>query len=147
MWGASSPAGKRLFPFITGEERVSSPDDRLSSKAEELFSLARKENPQLQWNRCLAGKARERAENMARTGSFSHRDSRTGKNPAWEMIPSCLPGRYMGENLTRGDESARILHQSLMESPGHRKNIRDRRYDQMGVGCHGNICVQFFAGG
>ena len=146
MWGASCSAAKRFIhhPFV--EERVSLSGGRLPSKAQELFYLAREENPRLHWNTCLAGKARDRAEDMAHTGNFSHRDSRTGKNPAWEMIRSCLPSRYMGENLTKGDESALILHESLMKSPSHRKNIQDHRYDQLGVGCHNDICVQLFAG-
>ncbi len=148
LWlcGASCSAQSTFLPPSPREERISRSKAAKESKARELFTWANRENPRLRWNACLAGMAHERARQMVQTGSFGHRDSRTGKNPAWEMIRSCLPSRYMGENLTRGDESAALLHETLMKSPSHRGNILDRKYDQLGVGCYGEVCVQLFAG-
>lgn len=122
-------------PGAFGEER-----------AYRLFKLAQLVNPVLRWDNCLARKARQRAKTMVETGVFSHRDPKTGKNPAWSMVADCHPCRRAAENLARSREIAEAVHCSLMESARHRENIVNPRYSLMGVGCHEDICVEFFAG-
>jgi uncharacterized protein YkwD len=44
-----------------------------------------------------------------------------------------LPWRSLGENVGVGPSIA-SLHPAFMASPGHRRNILDRRYKKVGVG-------------
>lgn len=117
-------------------------------KARRLFHLAREENLKLQWDDCLASKARERARSLHDTGDFGHKDPESGRNPAFDMVRSChRDAATAGENLTRGMEmTARAIHRELMASSTHRGNIRNRRFSKMGVGCHETICVELFVG-
>jgi len=131
--GIPSPLVKK-----THEER-----DR---KARDLFDLASRENPRLKWDDCLARKARQRAADMVERKYFSHKDPKTGKNPAWELVNSCYECKYAGENLSRGHESARIIHRAWMKSSAHRENILNTRFSILGVACHEDICVGLFAG-
>jgi uncharacterized protein YkwD len=127
-----------------GVGRRSASADRTAGR---LFELAKRAHPALAWNACLADIAARRAEALALSGRFSHRDPGTGKNPAWDMIStSCFNWRYVGENLVRGNVSPDGLHRTLMDSPSHRANIMDPRYKLMGVGCYGDLCVELFAG-
>lgn len=116
------------------------------AKAEALFEYAKRENRRLRWDGCLARKALVRARKMVQEEYFSHQDPKTGKNPAWKYVTACYRCRYAGENLAMGYETAKTLHDALMESPTHRKNIVDPRFSLMGVGCYDYICVQLFAG-
>ncbi len=115
-------------------------------KARSLFDLARRENTRLKWDRCLATKAYERAKEMVRDNYFSHDDPKTGRNPAWTLVSSCLECKYAGENLAMGFEPPEVIHQTLMESETHRKNIVNPRHNRLGVGCYKHICVELFAG-
>lgn len=114
--------------------------------AKELYECARQENPRLRWDNCLSDKALNRAKDMVKRGYFSHQDPATGKNPAWQLVRSCHRSNCAGENISKGYEAPRMIHDSFMESPSHRKNILDPRFNLMGVGCYEDICVELFAG-
>jgi len=115
-------------------------------KAQRLFYLAQGENPKLAWNDCLARKARRRAKQMARAGYFDHRDPATGVNPVWNLVMTCFTHTCAGENLSRGYQSPEETHRGFMASPTHRKNIENRNFSVLGVGCYDYICVELFAG-
>jgi uncharacterized protein YkwD len=132
-------------PYPLFESRVN-PSAYEKEKARELFRLARKENHALEWDECLARKAFQRARVMVEKGAFAHKDPKTGKNPAWEMVSQCRHFRYAGENLAKGQESAEAIHRALMQSPAHRANVVSSKYRSLGVGCYGPVCVQLFAG-
>lgn len=83
---------------------------------------------------------------MARADYFDHTDPETGVNPVWELVASCYPYARAGENLSRGYQSPERIHKAFMESETHRRNILDRRFDHLGVGCYDFICVQLFGG-
>ncbi len=120
------------------------PDD----KARRLFQLAREENLKLKWDECLASKALERARSLHEKGAFEHKDPRSGRNPAFDMVKSCdRNAAHAGENLSRGMAmTSRAIHQELMASSTHRENIQNRRFSKMGVGCYETICVELFVG-
>jgi hypothetical protein len=122
------------------------PSPRDHEKARQLFRLAHGENRRLEWDECLARKAFKRAKEMVENGIFAHKDPKTGKNPAWEMVTRCRPFRYAGENLAKGQESAEAIHRALMHSPDHRANVISSKYRFLGVGCYDQVCVQLFAG-
>ena len=139
----------QVFPQAKQSAR---PDASESERARKLSELARKENGGLQWDSCLAMKASMRARRMVTEHYFGHKDPKTGKNPVWKTVSQCIPDKskrskvHAGENLTKGIDTAANIHKALMESPTHRKNILDRRFNRMGVGCYDYICVELFAG-
>ncbi|MCU0586629.1 MAG: redoxin domain-containing protein [Syntrophobacteraceae bacterium] len=122
--------------------------EKAEVKARRLFQLAREENLKLKWDECLASKALQRARALIQDGAFEHKDPESGKNPAFEMVKSCEPrAAYAGENLSRGMEMAsRSIHQELMASSTHRRNIQNPRFSKMGAGCYETICVELFVG-
>ena len=83
---------------------------------------------------------------LVHDGYFDHEDPRTGTNPVWQAIGDCYSCRWGGENLVKGMEDPENIHEALMESPTHRKNILDPRFNLLGVGCYDYICVELFAG-
>ena len=91
---------------------------------------------------CLQEQARKRAEFIYDTGEFSHEPQ--GIEPWW-YIQKCISYRLAGENLTKGYDKFEEAHKALMESPGHRKNILNKNFQKIGVGCYENICVEFFS--
>jgi uncharacterized protein YkwD len=128
------------------------PDASESERANKLYELARQENLRLQWDSCLATKASMRAKRMVTEHYFGHKDPKTGKNPVWKTVSLCIPDKSKrskvpaGENLAKGIDTPANIHQALMKSPAHRKNIMDRRFNRLGVGCYDYICVELFAG-
>ena len=111
-----------------------------------LFDHANDEREtRMKWDDCLAGQARERAkflfDNENRAGYFAHYTP-DGTTP-WQFVEKC-GYRYAGENLIKGFDNFGQMHEALMKSELHRKNIINTRYNAMGTGCYGNICVEFF---
>jgi len=115
-------------------------------KALKLYDCARRENSRLRWDECLADRALRRAKDMVKRNYFSHQPPKSDNNPAWDLVASCHKFRYAGENLAKGDLPAEAIHETLMKSPGHRRNILSPRFHLLGVGCYSNICVELFAG-
>jgi uncharacterized protein YkwD len=147
----STPAQQSTKPLpIFPQARVSRNESVDTEKAYHLYKLLRKENGRLRWDSCLASKAVLRARRMVKRGYFEHNDPQTGKNPAWELVRQCVPSRGRrvpaGENLSKGVDTPENIHRALMNSPTHRKNILDPRFNRVGVGCYSSICVQLFAG-
>ncbi|MHC1726163.1 MAG: CAP domain-containing protein [Syntrophobacteraceae bacterium] len=146
FWAAVTPVLARAPLPPSPRNRSVQPDSAEVDKAEKLYFLLRRENRRLNWDRCLAGKAFLRARQMVKQGYFDHEDPRTGKNPAWLLVQRCFSCRSAGENLAKGMDTPENIHKALMKSPTHRKNIVDRRFSRVGVGCYDHICVELFAG-
>lgn len=122
------------------------PDATEIRRASELYMLAKRENRRLSWDQCLARKAFIRAKQLVTEGYFEHHDPATGKNPAWELVRRCFPCRSAGENLVKGMDRPEKVHQALMNSPTHRRNILNPRFQRLGVACYDYVCVELFAG-
>lgn len=101
-------------------------------------------SPQLRWDDRLGAVARAHSEDMTERGYFSH-DTPEGLGPSDRIERSgysCWKGSHYGvaENIaieltTRDmDKVAAAAVQSWMDSPGHRANLLDRRYDRTGIG-------------
>ncbi len=133
-------------------KQYAGPDAFESERARKLYELARTENRGLQWDSCLATKAFMRAKRMVTERYFGHEDPKTGKNPVWKTVRQCIPDKNKrskvpaGENLSKGIDTPANIHKAFMASPTHRKNILDRRFNHVGVGCYDYICVELFAG-
>jgi uncharacterized protein YkwD len=133
-------------PPPPSNRRAVRPDASEVQKAAQLYQLARRENRRLIWDPCLARKAFLRAKQLVKDGYFDHEDPKTGTNPVWMAIRDCYSCSSGGENLVKGMDTPENIHQALMESPTHRKNILDPRFNLVGIGCYDYICVELFAG-
>ena len=121
-----------------GEVRVADIDDREIG----LFQMTNGEREnQLEWDDCLNEQARERAKFLYENKYWAHYTP-DGTTP-WQFVEKC-GYHYAGENLIKGFSNPEEMNDALMKSELHRKNITNPRYNAMGTGCHGDICVEFF---
>ena len=93
--------------------------------------------------------ARLKAGEMIAKNYFSH-TSPTYGSPFDMMKQFGVSYRYAGENLA-GAPGTDIAHTNLMNSPGHRANILNGNYREVGIGIinggpYGKMFVQMFIG-
>ncbi|SDO37826.1 CAP-associated domain-containing protein [Alkalicoccus daliensis] len=87
----------------------------------------------LAWNGEVAEVAKAHSEDMAERNYFSH-ESPEGLSPFDRMNEAGLTYSRAGENLASGQASAVFAEQGLMNSLGHRENILNPSYDELGIG-------------
>lgn len=100
----------------------------------------------------LSDAAQQKAEDMIARGYFSHTDP-SGVVPWSWFTQAGYAYVNAGENLAQGYETPFDVENAWMRSPGHRKNILNRSFTQIGVGiARGDmdghlttVVVQFFA--
>ena len=87
----------------------------------------------LTWNDALARAAQAKADDMLAKGYFSH-TSPDGRLP-WDFI-TVQGYNYLtaGENLAEGFVEAETTEEAWMNSPGHRANILNKNFQEIGVG-------------
>lgn len=76
--------------------------------------------------------AADRMHQMEEESFWSHESPR-GESPFQWLDRHAYRYRSAGENLAQGFETARLLVQSWMESPGHRDNILSSAYEDCGI--------------
>lgn len=76
--------------------------------------------------------AEDRMRDMEEIGYWSH-DSPTGLPPFVWLRPRGYDYTFAGENLATGFETVKLLVDSWMESPGHRRNILENGFSEAGV--------------
>jgi len=76
--------------------------------------------------------AADRMHHMEEESFWSH-ESPEGQSPFEWLDRRAYHFRAAGENLAYGFETARLLVQSWMESPGHRANILSPAYEDCGI--------------
>jgi uncharacterized membrane protein required for colicin V production len=86
----------------------------------------------LQPDPLLTNVARQHSTDMFVRGYFSH-FSPEGKTSADRIKAARIPYQIAGENLALG-QTLSICHNGLMNSPGHRANILEKRYGRLGIG-------------
>lgn len=89
----------------------------------------------LEPNQALVNLARQRSEDMATKGYFSH--TTPEGETVFDMLDSLgIPSPYAGEILARTSTStpAEAILQAFMASPTHRRVILNPHYDYIGVG-------------
>jgi uncharacterized protein YkwD len=84
-------------------------------------------------NDALAAAAQGHAEDMKAKGYFSH-TGQDGRSPFDRMRDAGYDYRAAGENIARGQGGAREVMTAWMTSPGHRANILNCDYRELGVG-------------
>lgn len=56
----------------------------------------------------------------------------------------CTPIFSVGENIAKGQSTVAQVMEEWMASPGHKRNILQAKYDEVGFGVYGNVWVQNF---
>ena len=99
----------------------------------------------LNWE--LSRVARYKSQDMANKGYFSH-TSPTYGNPYQMMRSFGISFRTAGENIAYGYKTPQMVVNAWMNSSGHRANILNASYTQIGVGyvAKGNHWTQMFIG-
>jgi uncharacterized protein YkwD len=70
---------------------------------------------------------------MAAKAYFSH-SSQDGRSPFDRMRDAGYDYRTAGENIARGQTDAAAVMTAWMDSPGHRQNILNCDFEDLGVG-------------
>ncbi len=136
--------GQRLTIPTLGESTSSYEEEviRLVNEIRAEHGLAR-----LSVNWELSRVARYKSQDMHDLGYFSH-TSPTYGSPFEMMRAFGISYRAAGENIAYGYRTPRAVVEAWMNSPGHRANILNGAYTQIGVGYveDGNYCTQMFIG-
>lgn len=92
---------------------------------------------------CLTDQSNKRTAVLVAENRFEH-------DPLGPVVQACGMQHGMGENLILGYKDAAAAVAGWMGSEGHRKNIMNATYTQIGVGCtlgpKGQLCGQLFTG-
>ena len=114
-----------------------------TTQEQELAALVNQERTKagrqpLRLDARLSCLARQYAQDMATRNFFSHYDPE-GNSPFDRLHKKNITYRAAAENLFKGwrdpeEESMKIAHSFLMQSPGHRRNILDSDFTFIGIG-------------
>jgi len=80
----------------------------------------------------LTSAAKDRMRDMEDLGYWAH-ESPEGRSPFFWVRYRAYRFTMVGENLARGYETASLLVDSWMDSPGHRNNILGVEYRDVGI--------------
>ncbi len=127
-------------------------DSSVLSYEEEVVRLVNKERAArglrpLTYNWELSRVARYKSQDMKDNKYFSH-TSPTYGTPFQMMKSFGIAYRTAGENIARGQKSPEAVVNAWMNSSGHRANILNKSFTQIGVGYvgEGNYWTQMFIG-
>ena len=127
-------------------------DDALASYEAEVVRLvneARAENglQPLTASAEISRVARAKSQDMADNGYFSH-TSPTYGTPFQMLTAFGISYKTAGENIAYGQRTPQEVVTGWLNSPGHRANILNASYTQIGVGyvAAGNYWTQLFIG-
>ena len=84
-------------------------------------------------NAALVTAARAHSKDMIARNFFSHTNP-DGQSPFDRMRAAGYDGRMMGENIAAGQTSAAAVMKAWMGSSGHKANILNCKYKEIGVG-------------
>lgn len=104
--------------------------------------------PPVTLNKKLNQLARIKAKDMDTYNYFSHTSQKLG-NLSTFLKQNKIKYMIAGENIAKGQKTSEHVFNMWMESKGHRKNILNPRFREMGIGkdpSNKNIWVQEFIG-
>ena len=115
-----------------------SQNSNLSANAQEVIKLVNKERnaaglSALAENSRLSEVAQAKAEDMMKNGYFSH-ISPTYGSPFEMMKTFGIDYKSAGENIAKGQKTPAAVMNGWMNSSGHRANILNASYEQIGAG-------------
>lgn len=89
--------------------------------------------PTLTYNERISETARKHSQDMVNNDYFDH-NNKQGMSPFDRLDRDGFKYVTAGENLAYGQISSIYAHHGLMNSLGHRKNILNKDYKELGVG-------------
>ena len=89
--------------------------------------------PALKVNNKLAGVAEKKAEDLRNKNYFAH-NSPTYGSPFDMMKQFGITYTAAGENIAKGQKTPEAVMNGWMNSPGHRANILNSSFTEIGVG-------------
>ena len=122
--------------------------DSFEREVVRLVNVERRKNglSELKYNWQLCRVARYKSEDMRDKGYFSH-TSPTYGTPYQMMRSFGISYRTAGENIAKGQVSPEAVVNAWMNSSGHRANILNPSFTEIGVGfASGNYWTQMFIG-
>lgn len=124
----------------------------LTAEEQKMLSLINNERKKLKLhelkiNMSLTKIARLKAKDMIDKNYFDHHSPTYG-SPSEMVMQFGISYQRLGENLA-GAQTVEKAHTNLMNSPGHRANILNREYTEIGIGIvnggpYGKMFVQLF---
>ena len=136
------------------EQPAAETSAQLSAEEQQMVNLVNAERqkqglPALKVNMELVQVARVKAQDMIDHQYFGHHSPTYG-SPTDMLNAFGVKYRTAGENLA-GNQTVERAHQSLMNSDGHRANILNGNYTEIGIGIvnggpYGKMFVQLFKG-
>ena len=117
------------------------------TKAVEFTNIERvKYNlPPLKLSAALCKSAQEHADDMYNNNYFSH-TSQDGRTMSDRIEKYCSSYMYKGENIAMGYGSPEAVVEGWMNSDGHKANILNTNYTEIGIGYNNGYWVQNFGG-
>ncbi|CCF16184.1 SCP-like extracellular family protein [Brevibacillus laterosporus GI-9] len=100
--------------------------------------------PPLRWNEKAAITARNHSIDMQRNQYFDHISATTGLSPFDRLKKNGLSYRMAGENIAAGFPDAIEASQSWLNSLGHRKNVLEKQFEELGVGVFSDYFTENF---
>ncbi len=132
------PCAKNLFCLEQKKESYSQKKDVLTIE-QGLFNLVNIERKKLgltpvKLSPPLSFHARKHSQNMALRGDISHL-STSGETYSERLVEGRFYFIKIGENVAYSQTYIpEFIHQSFMDSPGHRANVLDPDFDELGIG-------------
>ncbi|MDO4301594.1 MAG: CAP domain-containing protein, partial [Clostridia bacterium] len=117
------------------ETTTSSENNSMARQLLTLVNQARAENglSALTLNDSLSNVAQKKADDMKNNNYFSHTSPTYGS--PFDMIKNAgISYKAAGENIAKGQKTAEAVFNAWMNSSGHRANILNSQFTQMGVG-------------
>jgi hypothetical protein len=129
---------KHIVLILCGVSIILSPLTQASQYDTELLNLTNAERqraglPPLRLSSQLGPAAQGHAEDMARNNYFNHQGL-NGSTPSDRATAVGYRYSYVGENISAGNKTPTQTIQQWMNSPGHRQNILNPSYTEIGFG-------------
>ncbi|QKW37283.1 hypothetical protein HUT06_27440 [Actinomadura sp. NAK00032] len=134
-----TPRATRSRPAAPPPARSKAPSaPAAGGAAAQVISLVNKERAKngcraLTSNGKLAAAAQRHSADMARRGFFDHTNP-DGKSPGDRITAAGYRWSTYGENIAKGQPTPASVMKSWMNSPGHRANILNCGFREIGVG-------------
>ena len=149
----SNPQQKETESIKPGQViNVEQPDPDVSDYEKQVVTLVNEQRAKyglkpLTLNTQLSRVARAKSQDMKDKGYFSH-TSPTYGSPFDMMRKFGITYRTAGENIAKGQRTPQAVVNAWMNSSGHRANILNASFTQIGVGyvAQGNYWTQMFTG-
>jgi uncharacterized protein YkwD len=140
-WGIANPTQWGEPARSPAPLRVAA-NPRLANQMLQLINLQRRKAQlaSVQVSDSLTRAAQRHAQDLARNQFFSHTGS-NGSQPGARAKAAGYSSGFVGENIAMGTSSPEAVMRLWMNSAGHRDNILNARYVDVGVGFANNYWV------